>query len=94
MSGKFSEFISLFIGEADVPRRGADQGRIEAEPAAGPGGLDFFNRTFDSCKDELAGRTPFLGGGFTDTTVKVARQVDGGADRGSFHSLIMSVLLK
>jgi len=90
MSGKFNEFISLFVGDADAPPRGANQGRIEAETSAGPRGLDFFNRALDSCKDELAGRAAFLGSGFTDTTVKVAGQVDGGADRGSLHLLIMS----
>jgi hypothetical protein len=69
MSGKFDEFISLFVGDPDAPPCWADQGRIKAEPAAGPGRLDFFNGTLDPCEDELTGRTPFLRRSFTDTTV-------------------------
>jgi hypothetical protein len=94
MSGKFNEFISLFVGDPDAPPCGTDQGWVKAETAAGPRGLDFFNRALDSRKDELAGRAAFLGSGFTDTTVKVAGQVDRGADRGSLHLLIMSERLK
>ena len=94
MSGKLNEFISLFIGDSNAPPCGVNQGPIKAEPAAGPSGLDFFNYTLDACQHELPGGTPFTGGGFTNTAVKVAGQVEGGADRDAFHGLIVNVRLK
>jgi hypothetical protein len=89
MSGKLNELISLFVGHSDAPPRWADKWRIKAEPAAGPRGFGFFDRTLNTCKDELTGGAPFPGSGFTDTTVKIAGQIDGSADRGGFHCSIM-----
>jgi hypothetical protein len=85
MSGKLNELISLFVGDADASPCGADQWRIKAQPTAGPRRVGFFDRALNPCEDKLTGGAPFPGSGFTDTTVKVAGQIDGSADRGRFH---------
>jgi hypothetical protein len=37
MSGKFNEFMSLFVGEADAPPCRTDQGLVETQTTAWPG---------------------------------------------------------
>jgi hypothetical protein len=76
MSGKFNEFMCLFVNEADAPPRRTDQGLIETQTTAWPGHFGFFHGALDAGKDGFARRTALSGGGFKDPAVKVTGQVD------------------
>lgn len=94
MSGKFNELISFFVCDADAPPRRADQGLIETEPPDRSGHFGFFHGSFDPRKNELARGTTLPGGGLMDPSVKIARQVNRGADGIRLHAQIMSGRLK
>jgi hypothetical protein len=76
MSGKLNEVIKLFVGDTDLPPRGADQWRIETEPPAGPSRFGLFDSTFDPGEDELSRGAALSGSRLMDPAVKIARQVD------------------
>src|SRR3984885_7431421 len=86
ISGKLNEFISLFVGDADTPPCRTDQGRIETEPPGGPSRFGFFHGALDARKNELSCGAAFSGCGLMDPAMKVARQVDRGADRIGLHT--------
>jgi hypothetical protein len=94
MSGKFNELISLFVRNVDAPPRRADQRLIETEPPTRPGYFGFFHGSLDPGKNELARRTTLPGGGLMDSSVKITRQVNRGADGIRLHTQIMSERLK
>jgi len=47
------------------------------------------NGLLDGFQDELSGRAASAGRRFVESAMKVAGQVDGGADRIGFHPLII-----
>jgi hypothetical protein len=76
MSGKLNEFISLFVGDTDLPPRRADQWWIETESPAGPSRFGFFHGALDSGQNEFPRGTPLSRSSLMDPAMKVARQVD------------------
>src|SRR5215831_18957269 len=86
-SGKLNKVVDLFIGEVERPAAGGgDNGPIEAEAPAGPGGFGLRDGLLDRSQDQLPGGAAPAGGGLMETAMEVAGEINRGAD-GVGHGL-------
>jgi hypothetical protein len=73
---ELDKLIDFFVRNVDATPGGADERRIEAEPAFGANRLRLFDRVFDARENEFARGAPPARSRFMQAAMQVARQVD------------------